>query len=182
MSKIYTRTGDKGKTSLLGGSRLLKSDLTVEAYGNVDELNSWLGYVISTISDDKYDHHIKQNLIEIQRKLFTIGSWLALNDKKDGDNYNLALITQYDIDMLEDEIDKMDEKLEPLKNFILPRGNDIMSRIHIARTVCRRAERSIIRAKESDFFIITYINRLSDYLFTLARYVGYIDNVQETKV
>lgn len=176
--KIYTRTGDKGKTSLLGGSRLLKSDLRVEAYGNVDELNSWLGYVISTISNED----IKQNLIDIQRKLFTVGSWLALNDKEDGEKYNLELITQYDIDILEKGIDRMDEKLEPLKNFILPGGNDIMGRIHITRTVCRRAERSIIRADESDLFIIKYINRLSDYFFTLARYVGYIDNVEETKV
>ena len=178
MSKIYTKTGDNGKTSILGGGRILKSDIKVEAYGNVDELNSWLGYIISSLDDV----HSKSILTDIQKILFTIGSSLALNDKKDGSIYNIPEITQYDINTLEYEIDEMTNQLKPLKNFILPGGNELISRIHISRTICRRAERSIVASKESDIFIITYINRLSDYLFTLARYIGYLNNIEEIKI
>ena len=176
MSKIYTKTGDKGKTSLLGGKRVYKYDAQVTAYGNVDELNSCIGYVACL-----HPNVEKTVLIEIQKTLFTIGSNLASDNEKVKKLYKIADITEYDIQTLEEEIDFMTSEMPQLKNFILPGGNELMCRIHIARTVCRRAERSIVEA-ETDPFITKYVNRLSDYLFTLARYVGYKENVKEIKV
>jgi cob(I)alamin adenosyltransferase len=175
MIKIYTKGGDKGLTSLLGGERVQKCDPKVVSYGNIDELNSWIGYIISSMKDAKSKH----TLVEIQKILFTIGSNLALSNKEDAEKYKISQITEYDVGLLETQIDEMTEQLPLLKNFILPGGNDAMCKIHIARTVCRRAERSLV--ENTDLFIIKYINRLSDYLFTLARFVGHIDNIEEIK-
>ena len=182
MSKIYTKTGDKGKTSLLGGKRVKKCDPKVTAYGNVDELNSCIGYVICLLKNNKNLTKDNTILTEIQEILFTIGSNLASDNNETKEMYNIPCITEYDIEMLEEEIDVMTRKMPVLKNFILPGGNELMCRIHIARTVCRRAERSIVESDETDLFIIKYVNRLSDYLFTLARFVGYSEKVEEIKM
>jgi len=175
MSKIYTKTGDKGKTSLLGGKRVYKYNAQVTAYGNVDELNSHIGNIVCGYP---YDISFLRN---IQKTLFTIGSILSSDKKETQDLYKIPDITEYDILPLETEIDLMTEEMPELKNFILPGGNETMCKIHIARTVCRRAERSIVES-EADPFVTKYVNRLSDYLFTLARYVGYKENVEEIKV
>jgi len=176
--KIYTKTGDAGKTSLIGGTKVLKSDLRIEAYGTVDELNSYIGLV----SDFCNDHHAKDILKEIQDRLFTMGSELACDpDKKT--KMALPDLHESDVQLLEKEIDKMDEELPVMKNFILPGGLPAVSFIHIARCVCRRAERCCVRLKEDDEtedgLIIKYLNRLSDYLFTLARYTSLKNNAPE---
>lgn len=176
--KIYTKTGDAGKTSLIGGTKVLKSDLRIEAYGTVDELNSYIGLV----SDFSNDDHAKEILKEIQDRLFTIGSELACDpDKKT--KMALPDLHESDVQLLEKEIDKMDEELPVMKNFILPGGLSAVSFIHIARCVCRRAERCCVRLKEDDEtedgLIIKYLNRLSDYLFTLARYTSLKNNAPE---
>lgn len=167
--KIYTKTGDDGTTGLYGGARVPKYDLRIEAYGTVDELNSYIGL----IRDQKISKESIEVLLEIQDRLFTIGAILAAQPAKK--NLSVPALQKTDVDVLEKEIDKMDEQLTPMKNFILPGGNTIVSYIHIARCVCRRAERlSVHLAVENDVdaLIIKYLNRLSDYLFTLARFVG----------
>lgn len=176
--KIYTKTGDKGKTSLLGGRKISKADTRIESYGSVDELNSFVGL----LSDYQTDDAIKTVLKEIQDRLFTIGSELATDPEK---NIKMPVpdLHESDIDLLEKEMDRMDEELPPMKNFILPGGSPAVSYAHIARTVCRRAERHIIRLNdESDNvhpLIIKYLNRLSDYFFMLARYISLKNNVPE---
>lgn len=177
--KIYTKTGDSGKTSLIGGTKVLKSDLRIEAYGTVDELNSYIGLV----SDFSNDSNAKDILKEIQDRLFTIGSELACDpDKKT--KMALPDLKESDVELLEKEIDKMDEELPEMKNFILPGGLPSVSFIHIARCVCRRAERCCVRLKEhdqsEDGLIIKYLNRLSDYLFTVGRYTSLKNNAPET--
>ncbi len=164
--KIYTKTGDKGQTSLFGGTRVNKSDVRIEAYGTVDELNSYIGL----LRDYTINEVHKPILIEIQDRLFTIGSHLAADPSKP--KLKKPDLHDEDVKKLEDEIDKMEENLEPLKNFILPGGHKEVSFCHIARTVCRRAEREIIRLAETstvEKIVITYINRLSDYIFVLSR-------------
>jgi cob(I)alamin adenosyltransferase len=176
--KIYTKTGDAGKTSLIGGTKVLKSDLRIEAYGTVDELNSHIGLVSDFCNDDKS----KTVLKEIQDRLFTIGSELACDPEK---NINMPIpdLHESDIKLLEDEMDKMDEELPVMKKFILPGGLPAVSFAHVARCVCRRAERCCVRLKENggevNPLIIKYINRLSDYLFILARYIGMKNNATE---
>lgn len=164
--KIYTKTGDDGTTGLFGGARVPKYDLRIEAYGTVDELNSYLGL----IRDQKLDAHSTKTLLEIQDRLFTIGSILAVDpDKK---NLSVPVLSEADVKLLESEIDKMDEVLPAMKNFILPGGHATVSFVHIARCVCRRAERLVVHLSvenKVDSLIIRYLNRLSDYLFTLAR-------------
>lgn len=168
--KIYTRTGDDGTTGLIGGTRVKKYDIRLEAYGTVDELNSYLGVVRSLQTDE----HADQMLEKIQHKLFVIGAHLATDN-------SIALIKkqmpvgQADILMLEQEMDEMNELLPELRNFILPGGSQATSFCHVARTVCRRAERLIVELSdkaevETDLSI--YINRLSDYLFVLSRKVS----------
>jgi cob(I)alamin adenosyltransferase len=164
--KIYTKTGDIGETSLFGGRRVLKNELRIEAYGTVDELNSWIGL----LRDVNTETSNKELLKEIQDRLFTLGSTLA------ADPSNTKLKTpdlhESDVELLEKAIDKMDEVLAPLRNFVLPGGHVHVSYCHIARTVCRRAERlcvSLHQVEEIHPLIIKYINRLSDYLFTLSR-------------
>ena len=167
--KIYTKTGDKGLTSLIGGTRVPKHHLRIESYGTVDELNSYIGL----IRDQDISQHDKEILKHIQDRLFTIGSSLAADPEKSKmiiPDLNLA-----DIELLENEMDSIDVQLPPLKHFILPGGSNTISFCHIARCVCRRAERLTVHlAEEStvDEKVNIYLNRLSDYLFILARKVG----------
>lgn len=164
--KIYTKTGDKGKTALIGGTRVPKYDIRIEAYGTVDELNSYVGL----IRDQNIDNRSKELLLEIQDRLFTMESCLA----QDGKSLPNALPTLHpeDVELLEKEMDKMNQQLPELTTFILPGGHPVVSYCHIARTVCRRAERLTVRMNEkfpTDMLNIQYLNRLSDYLFVLAR-------------
>jgi cob(I)alamin adenosyltransferase len=165
--KVYTKTGDKGKTSLFGGKRVLKNDLQIESYGNVDELNSWMGL----LRDYSASSEEKLVLIEIQETLFTVGSYLATDvDKKS--KLKLPALNEALIFKLESEMDAMDKGLPEMKFFVLPGGHKSVSNCHIARTVCRRAERSIVALNSQDAdidFAKRYVNRLSDYLFVLSR-------------
>ena len=162
--KIYTRTGDNGKTSLLSGKRVDKHDKRIVAYGSVDELNSLMG-IVRDFSPKKY----KNEIFKIQNKLMIIASQLS-NDK----NFkNIPNISIKDTEFLENAIDRMTIELDPLKNFIIPGGNKLVSFTHLARCVCRRAEVNITELKEKEDLnreILLFINRLSDYLFTLARF------------
>jgi len=167
--KIYTKGGDKGETSLLGGTRVAKSHERVEAYGNLDELNSFIGL----IRDSSIDNHYREVLIRIQKALFVAEAIVARDPEKQ--TRELPSLSEEEISMLESEIDAMNEELPPLTNFILPGGHAIVSQCHIARTVCRRAERSLIRLNHIspvEDIIIRFLNRLSDYLFVLARKTG----------
>jgi len=176
--KIYTKTGDKGFTSLIGGTRVPKHHLRIESYGTVDELNSYIGL----IRDQDVAEHHKGVLKHIQDKLFTIGATLAADPEKS--KMIIPDLDLADIELLEQEMDAMDEELPQLKHFILPGGNNAISFCHIARCVCRRAERIVVHlAEEStvDEKVTVYLNRLSDYLFTLARKIGSEHNVPENK-
>ncbi|MBI4946387.1 MAG: cob(I)yrinic acid a,c-diamide adenosyltransferase [Bacteroidetes bacterium] len=164
--KIYTKKGDKGETSLLGGTRVKKSHIRIESYGTVDELNSWIGL----IRDQNIDKHSKEILIYIQDRLFTIGSHLASDPAKSG--IKIPDIKEEDITALEKEMDAMNEALPEMRSFILPGGHSTVSYCHIARCVCRRAERCAVHLaseEKVDDLIIKYLNRLSDYLFVLSR-------------
>lgn len=163
--KIYTKTGDLGETSLFGGKRLPKSHLRIESYGTVDELNSYVGLV----RDNTPDESTRQLLKDIQDRLFTIGANLASDPSK---NMSTPDIRLSDIEALEQAMDKMDEELPALKNFILPGGHTTVSFCHVARCVCRRAERYVVALNLSEPIepiLIKYLNRLSDYLFVLSR-------------
>lgn len=174
--KIYTKTGDKGTTSLIGGTKVLKSDLRIEAYGTTDELNSYIGLCKDLLSDETG----KNILQEIQDRLFTIGSSLACDPVKEP-KMRLPDLIESDVTLLETEMDRMNEQLEPMKFFILPGGHVTVSHLHIARCICRRAERCCVRLEnpKAEAIIIKYLNRLSDYLFVLSRYTGYQMNVKE---
>ncbi|MEO9022505.1 MAG: cob(I)yrinic acid a,c-diamide adenosyltransferase [Ginsengibacter sp.] len=176
--KIYTKTGDAGKTSLIGGTKVLKSDTRIEAYGTVDELNSHIGLV----SDYCTDTAAVSVLKEIQDRLFTIGAELACDPKKDT-KLPIPDLHESDVELLEKEMDRMDKELPRMKNFILPGGSPAVSFLHIARCVCRRAERCCVALMETEGsvnpLIIKYVNRLSDYLFMLARYTGMKNNTPE---
>ena len=164
--KIYTKKGDSGKTSLIGGTRVPKHHLRIESYGTVDELNSYIGL----IRDQDISAQDIEALLEIQDRLFTIGSHLATDPGKS--KMVLPELLETDITFLENEIDRMDDLLEEMRSFVLPGGHTAVSYSHIARCVCRRAERIAVQlAEESevDEKIISYLNRLSDYLFTLSR-------------
>lgn len=176
--KIYTKTGDKGQTSLIGGTRVPKYHPRIEAYGTVDELNSYIGLV----RDLNISTEIKSLLLEVQDRLFTIESQLALDPEKTL-NRPLPEIYEKDVLRLETAIDNMNEELPALSSFILPGGHVIVSHCHIARCICRRAERIAIRLSELhpvDFLNIKYLNRLSDYLFVLARKLAKDLNAPET--
>ncbi|MFP3859600.1 MAG: cob(I)yrinic acid a,c-diamide adenosyltransferase [Bacteroidales bacterium] len=163
---IYTKTGDTGQTSLIGGRRVPKYDIRIEAYGTVDELISYIGL----IRDQQITRNLKDELLTIQDRLMVCASILAA-DSKDCD-VELPIIRQEDITTLEDLIDNMEKELPELNSFVLPGGHPTVSFVHIARNVCRRAERNAIRLYEDDKFpeiVIQYLNRLSDYLFMLAR-------------
>jgi cob(I)alamin adenosyltransferase len=172
--KIYTKTGDSGKTSLIGGTKVLKSDLRIEAYGTVDELNSYIGLCSDLLSDETSTKTLK----EIQDRLFTIGSSLACDPEKEP-KMKIPDLHEADVEFLEKEIDRMNESLPEMKNFILPGGHPTVSHLHIARCVCRRAERACVRLEDTEPLIIKYLNRLSDYLFVLARFASQNLNVAE---
>ena len=166
--KIYTKTGDQGTTSLFGGMRVPKSDLRIDAYGTVDELNAYTG----VLRDQDVNQKRKQVLVGIQDRLFTIGSMLAT--EPGNTKVKTPTLAEADIVELEKEIDKMDSELPEMKSFVLPGGHPSVSFCHVARTVCRRAERLTIALDQQvkvDPLIIMYLNRLSDYLFVLARKV-----------
>ncbi|NJK83959.1 MAG: cob(I)yrinic acid a,c-diamide adenosyltransferase [Saprospiraceae bacterium] len=173
--KIYTKTGDKGETSLLGGKRLPKHHIRIEAYGTIDELNAHLGLVRDALADEGSRNTLKA----VQDRLFTIGAILASDPDKP---MPVPDIQAGDLQLLEDEMDSMEATLEPLKNFILPGGHLTVSYCHVARCVCRRAERHVIALKQESpvaEIIPQYINRLSDYLFMLARYQAKLLQVEE---
>ena len=164
--KIYTKTGDSGETSLLGGTRVSKAELQIESYGTVDELNAYIGLIRDQITQDS----IYLELIEIQDRLFTIGSHLANDQEKS--KIKLPNIVEKDIERLEKQIDTMNHLIPPMRAFILPGGHTHVSHLHIARCICRRAERKIVQLNhkwEIDPSILKYMNRLSDYLFVLSR-------------
>ena len=173
--RIYTRVGDKGTTSLLGGTKVAKNDFRIEAYGTIDELISWLGL----IHTQSIDHHDKIVLFKIQELLMTVSSHLA--DEK-GALKNLSMPDDHDIEWIENEIDRMQKLVPPLKSFIIPGGHPTIAYCHLARTVCRRAERRLVPVIEklSDIGIsMKLLNRLSDYLYMLCRKISLDLNCEE---
>ncbi len=175
--KIYTKKGDDGTTGLIGGTRVSKADIRIESYGTVDELNSYLGWVRDLTNNKEH----KNTLIEIQDRLFTIGSHLASDIEKS--KMKLPDLKEEDIRFLENSIDKMNEVLPEMKSFILPGGHPAVSCCHVARCVCRRAERMVVllAQKETvDKLIIIYLNRLSDFLFVMARLLAKEFKAEET--
>jgi cob(I)alamin adenosyltransferase len=181
--KIYTKTGDAGKTSLFGGTRVPKYNLRIEAYGTIDELNAYIGLV----RDQKIDTHTSEVLIKIQTELFTLGAMLATPPEKEllksgKERLNIEKTNEEKIALLEHEIDVMNEVLPPMTNFILPGGHTTVSYCHIARCICRRAERITTQLSDEssvDPQILVYLNRLSDYLFVLARKLTLDTKAQE---
>jgi len=176
--KIYTKTGDLGQTSLIGGTKVPKSNIRIEAYGTTDELNSFIG-----LTADQLTHqHSKNILKEIQDRLFTIGSSLACDPEKES-QLKIPDLKETDITLLEKEIDLMNMDLAEMRSFILPGGHVAISTAHITRCVCRRAERICVNMQENELFVeplvIKYLNRLSDYLFVLARYIGHLLGVED---
>jgi cob(I)alamin adenosyltransferase len=183
--KIYTKTGDKGTTALFGGTRVPKHHIRIESYGTVDELNSHLGL----IRDQEINQHYKNILIHIQDKLFTVGAILATDPKKamlksGKERLNIPKISSKDIELLEQEMDTMNETLPEMTHFVLPGGHQTVSFCHIARCVCRRAERLASALNEIEPFepnTLMYLNRLSDYIFVLARKLSYDLQADEVK-
>lgn len=179
-SKIYTKTGDAGKTSLIGGTKVPKSHIRIQAYGTIDELNAFTGLLKDQLSEP----HSRQLLLEVQDRLFTIGSSLACDPNKEI-AMKIPDLKESDIVLLENEIDLMNSKLPEMKSFILPGGHVTVSAAHICRTICRRAERFIVELDEKEHpvqpLIIKYLNRLSDYFFVLARWIGHLLGVPEVK-
>ena len=183
--KIYTKTGDKGTTGLFGGTRVQKHHLRIESYGTVDELNSYIGLV----KDQAIDNDTKTTLIKIQNDLFTLGSMMATPSEKETlkngeQRLNIPEVDTKSVTYLEKEIDKMNEKLPKMTHFILPGGHTTVSYCHIARCVCRRAERLSVSLHQQEGInpiILTYLNRLSDFLFMLARKLSKDLSVQEVK-
>ncbi|MGO3690480.1 MAG: cob(I)yrinic acid a,c-diamide adenosyltransferase [Psychroflexus halocasei] len=183
--KIYTKTGDKGTTALFGGSRVPKHHIRIESYGTVDELNANLGM----LRDCEVNAQIKKDIELIQDKLFTLGAILATDPKKakfksGKDRLNIPRITAKDIEYLEKRIDEMNESLPPMTHFVLPGGHKAVSQSHIARCVCRRAERNAAALYDIEAFdeeVLQYLNRLSDYIFVVSRKTADDLNVEETQ-
>ena len=174
--KVYTKKGDKGKTQLLGGSMVNKNHIKLECYGTIDELNAFIG----NIYDQEISTFHKEILLKIQNQLFNLGSIISFDGKKD--KIKLPNVTTENIELMEKAIDKMEKSLPMLKNFILPSGHPTASICHIARTVCRRAERNLVALGQEetiDNLHIQYLNRLSDYLFVLARAILKENNAPE---
>ncbi len=168
--KIYTKKGDNGTTALLGGTRVQKHHLRIESYGTVDELNSYIGLLRDSIDSELH----RKMLLEVQDRLFTLGSLLALDPKHIG-KMKLPEITEADVVVLEIEMDRMDALLPEMKNFVLPGGHLAVSHSHVARCICRRAERCVTALNEQEpqsAIVICYLNRLSDYLFVLSRMIA----------
>lgn len=175
--KIYTRTGDKGQTGLLGGQRVAKDDARIQAYGTVDELNSHLG-MLRDLAPGR-----NALIITIQGTLFSIGSRLASASEADATRFHVPAVTDDDVTALEREMDRMSEPLPEMRNFILPGGHPAISQAHICRTVCRRAERHLVTmAQDEESFgtLLRYLNRLSDLLFVLARSLGHELGIADT--
>ena len=173
--KVYTKTGDDGTTSLFSGKRVPKHDVRIKAYGTIDELNSWVGLI-----RDQANEALKPELIRIQNNLMTIGSQLA----NDSNTLPIPKINEEQVELLEKSIDRITAELPPLKNFVIPGGHPLISHTHLARCVCRRAERHITELKDLatiDPEIVFYINRLSDYFFTLSRKFSQDLNIEEVK-
>lgn len=180
MAKIYTRTGDKGTTALVGGQRILKHDLRLEAYGTIDELNSFVGLLEA---QDIKDNRLKLYLKKLQYKLFDIGAYLA-TETVDLEKFNIVACVQEDIDEAEKLIDVLTEELPQLKHFIMPGGHPVVAQCHVVRAVCRRAERVITHLSEKviiDELLIHYINRLSDLFFVMARKMAQDLQISENK-
>jgi cob(I)alamin adenosyltransferase len=183
--KIYTKTGDKGTTALFGGTRVKKYNLRIDSYGTVDELNSYIGL----IKDQEISEEIKTSLLKIQNELFTLGAMLATPPEKETlkngkERLNIPKVEVNSIQFLENEIDKMDTELPQMTHFILPGGHQAVSFCHIARCVCRRAERLTVELNDEESInddILKYLNRLSDYLFVLARKLSKDLAVEEIK-
>ncbi|WP_036153034.1 cob(I)yrinic acid a,c-diamide adenosyltransferase [Maribacter forsetii] len=183
--KVYTKTGDDGTTGLFGGTRVPKHHMRIDSYGTVDELNSWIGLIRDQDIDPIYQHQ----LIAIQEHLFTIGAILATNPEKEmlkngTERLKITKVGTAEINFLEDAIDQMDSQLPQMTHFILPGGHTTVSYCHIARTVCRRAERISTLLHQNEPFdknVLSFINRLSDYLFVLARKLSYDLQANEIK-
>ncbi|MDR2224152.1 MAG: cob(I)yrinic acid a,c-diamide adenosyltransferase [Flavobacteriaceae bacterium] len=183
--KVYTKTGDKGTTALFGGTRVPKHHIRIDSYGTVDELNSYIGL----IRDQEINVLYKEVLIQIQDSLFTVGAVLATDPEKailknGKERLNIPKISMEDIALLENEIDRMEESLPQMTHFVLPGGHTTVSFCHIARCVCRRAERLSVHLNELepvDESVLMYLNRLSDYLFVLARKLTFDLNAEEVK-
>lgn len=174
--KIYTRTGDKGETSLLGGTRVPKHHLRIECYGTVDELNSWVGLVRAGFTEPD----VQKILDDVQNNLFVAGSHLATDPAKT--NVKVPELEEQDITDLEEAMDAMDKQLPPLKNFVLPGGSVEVAHAHLARCVCRRAERLATQLSYNEVVspvVLRYLNRLSDYFFVLGRFIAHTNNVKE---
>lgn len=174
--KIYTKGGDKGETGLFGGSRVPKNHARIEAYGTLDELNAALGV---TLSSGKLDKTVVKSLRQVQNELFQLGAELATPP---GKKVSTQLIHESQIERLEKEIDQMESKMEPLKQFILPGGSMASAEMHLARTICRRAERAIVtlgKSEEVRELVIQYVNRLSDHLFVTARYLNHLEGIAD---
>lgn len=183
--KVYTKTGDKGTTALFGGTRVPKHHIRIESYGTVDELNSYIGL----IRDQEIAETYKKALIRIQDRLFTAGAILATDPEKailksGKERLNIPKISEQDVSFLENEIDTMESFLPPMTHFVLPGGHQTVSFCHIARCVCRRAERlsvALSEAEPTDEQVLKYLNRLSDYLFVLARKLSFDLKAEEVK-
>lgn len=179
--KIYTKTGDKGETSLFGGKRVRKDNLRVEAYGSIDETNAFIGFARAAIHEGSSGSREVLNYIDsvlepVQHKLFAIGAALAGSDDPKYD------VEEGDIEFLEKSIDRMDEQVQPIKAFILPFGTDLSARLHLARVISRNAERRIVALSQSEQVspnLLAYTNRLSDFLFTLARFANKAQGVPD---
>lgn len=175
--KVYTKKGDAGETALLGGRRVSKSHMRIEAYGTLDELNAFVGLLRDHVSIEK----TIEQLLEIQDRIFTIGSHMAM-DKEDS-KMKLPDIRKTDITDLEQWIDEMEAELEPMRSFVLPGGHVTLSYCHVARTVCRRVERATVSLAHEEHInpaILSYINRLSDYFFMLGRFLAKSLEIKET--
>ncbi len=178
--KIYTKTGDSGETGLFGGERISKNSIRIEAYGTVDELNSFIGLAITEVKD----REVKNLLEKIQDQLFVVGSDLAAPDNDKNKKHEIPRVTSEFYLEAELSIDNFEEKLEELKNFILPGGSKVAAILHVCRTVCRRAERVVVELNKTvntGENILIYLNRLSDLFFVLARYENFVSNIPDTK-
>ncbi len=175
--KIYTKTGDEGKTGLLGGTRVSKHHIRIDSYGMVDELNSWIGL----LRDHPVESSTRVTLLEVQDRLFTVGSILASDPDKS--KVKIPFLLETDVERLEKEIDTMNVELPEMRSFVLPGGHSLVSYCHIARCVCRRAERSVVGLADEEVvppLVIKYLNRLSDYLFVLSRSLAHKLHAEET--
>ena len=182
-SSIYTKSGDKGKTSLVGGKRVSKSDISLALYGEIDELNSWIGVILSEMEGKDYINNQTLLLKKVQVSLFNLGSNFACEPEK-RKSFKLPQLVEEDVLNIENEINEMDSDLKELKNFILPGGSKLSSFLHILRTVCRRVERILIAYSEKNDDLLPsfsgeFINRLSDYFFVFSRWVNFKEEREE---